>query len=241
MNELTFLDLAILHRIDEDTCIEKFGSKINTSFFETANLMGTMKIKKLIEFEQSIGGNSKVSIASKGKYVLEVAEKKSKEGLDNLDSAILESISKGESKLDALRGDINIRSEDLAFHLEKLYVQSYIDYYIRSSELYLTLTENGFNEIGSVKKKEKSKDIEETIDETEKPEEKYESKMQEEMPENESIQTKLTNIEESDEDMMTKRVRTKREHYWGKYKIYYFLAIILILIVLGLIYFFLMG
>ena len=165
----------------------------------------------------------------------------SKEGLDNLDSAILESISKGESKLDALRGDINIRSEDLAFHLEKLYVQSYIDYYIRSSELYLTLTENGFNEIGSVKKKEKSKDIEETIDETEKPEEKYESKMQEEMPENESIQTKLTNIEESDEDMMTKRVRTKREHYWGKYKIYYFLAIILILIVLGLIYFFLMG
>jgi len=106
MNELTFLDIAILHRIDEDTYIEKFGSRINTSFFETANLLGTMKIKGLIDFEQSIGGNSKVSLASKGKYILEVAEKKSKEQLDNLDSTILTAIAKGTSKLTELNEKI---------------------------------------------------------------------------------------------------------------------------------------
>lgn len=228
MNELTFLDIAILHRIDDDSYIEKFGSRINTSFFETANLMGTMKIKGLVDFEQSIGGNSKVNLASKGRYILEVAEKKSKEELDNLDNTILITVSKGISKLSELQEKINIRSEDLAFHLEKLYVQSYVDYYIRSSELFVTLTENGFNVIGIV-------DIYDIVQE-EKPKVKP-RELQEELPKNEEIQTKLIDLEE-DIDIKTKMAKSKREFYFKKYGIYYALGIILILIILGLIYFF---
>ncbi len=226
MNELTFLDLAVLHRVDNDTYIEKFGSRINTSFFETANLIGTMKIKGLVDFEQSIGGNSKVTLASKGKYVLEVAEKKSKEQLDNLDNTILLAISKGASKLEELQNKINIRSEDLAFHLEKLYVQSYIDYHIRSAEIFVSLTENGFNIVGTVDI------VEEEVKEESIP-------LQEEMPKRE-IQSKLSDIEEIDEteDVMSKRARTKREFYFKKYGLYYLLGIILILIILGLIYLF---
>ncbi|MCX6772534.1 MAG: hypothetical protein NTV88_02060 [Candidatus Micrarchaeota archaeon] len=45
MNELSFLDIAILRKIDAESSVEKFGSMINTSFFETANLLGTTKIK----------------------------------------------------------------------------------------------------------------------------------------------------------------------------------------------------
>jgi len=119
-----------------------------------------------------------------------------------------------------------LRSEDLAFHLEKLYVQSYIDYYIRSTELFVSLTENGFNVIGAV-----------DFTDLENKEEQRKENRQEKF-EKEEVQTKITEVIEPEEDLMKKRARTKREFYFKKYGLYYVLGIILILIILGLIYFF---
>ena len=76
MNELTFLDLVILKKIDANSSVENFGSLINTSFFETANLLGTVKIKGYVNIETSIGGISKVTITDAGMGILALAEKK---------------------------------------------------------------------------------------------------------------------------------------------------------------------
>ncbi|MFA5383011.1 MAG: hypothetical protein WC356_07625, partial [Candidatus Micrarchaeia archaeon] len=163
-------------------------------------------------------------------------DKKSKEELDNLDTAILESISSGKSKLNDLKEDINIRSEDLAFHLERLYTQAYIDYYIRSLEIYLTLTENGFNKIGRIKKETKVENKKETKVEDKKEDDIEETGMYEEMPKNREIQTKLTDVD--NEDINVKMVNSKRAYYLQKYWLYYILVILLVLIIAGLFYIF---
>ena len=79
MNELTFLDLVILQKVDGESSVEKFGSMINTSFFETANLLGTVKIKGYIDIESSVGGLSGVAITDAGQSLLAFAEHKAAE------------------------------------------------------------------------------------------------------------------------------------------------------------------
>lgn len=245
MNELTFLDLAILHRIDDKTYIEKFGSRINTSFFETANLMGTLKIKGLIDFEQSIGGNSKVSLSSKGKYILELAERKAKQELDELDKGILGKIAQGFSKPEDIKKELNIRSEDLAFHLEKIYTQGYIDYYLRSAEAFVNLTEKGYNKVGHLKKSKKPEKKKEkrttrkgtaaegTGNKGMSEETGIEIKGIEEGKREsaeEGVQTKITDVKE---DIGWKRRKSKISFYWNKYKWYYILLIIIIIASIG--------
>lgn len=151
MNELTFLDLAILRRIDENSTVERFGTTINTSFFETANLIGTLKVKGFINIEPSIGGISKVSLTEAGSGILRIADEKATLDTDALDNAILRTLATGVRDLDVLMSALNVKGSDLAYHLHGLYVKGLIDYDIRSARVSLSLTEKGFNKVGAVK------------------------------------------------------------------------------------------
>ncbi|MCX6771815.1 MAG: hypothetical protein NTX79_07205 [Candidatus Micrarchaeota archaeon] len=151
MNELTFLDLVILKKIDANSSVENFGSQINTSFFETANLLGTVKIKGYANIETSIGGISKVTITDAGMGILALAEKKAAEPVEPLDTALLHALAGGAKDPEALQSQLNIRSGDLAYHINKMAVQSFMDYDVRSSKVNLMLTEQGFNSTGGVK------------------------------------------------------------------------------------------
>ncbi len=151
MNELTFLDLVILKKVDPDSTVEKFGSLINTSFFETANLLGTIKIKGYINIESSVGGVSQVGLTDAGKSLLVFAEQKAKEPIEPLDNAILHSLAGGARELEALQNALNIRSGDLAYHINKLVGQGFMDFEVRSAKVYFVLTEMGFNATGGVR------------------------------------------------------------------------------------------
>jgi len=151
MNELTFLDLIILKKIDANSSVENFGSQINTSFFETANLLGTVKIKGYVNIETSIGGISKVTITDAGMGILTLAEKKAAEPIEPLDNALLHALAGGAKDPETLQSSLNIRSGDLAYHINKMAVQCFMDYEVRSSKVNLMLTEQGFNSTGGVK------------------------------------------------------------------------------------------
>lgn len=151
MDDLNYLDLIILKKIDADSTVEKFGTQINTSFFETANILGTLKVKGLIEIETSIGGASPVRLTDEGKETIEHASRKASEEIDGLDRAVLSSLGSGIRDLPTLAGAMNIRSKDLAFHLNKLKVSDYLDYDVRSGKIFLSLTEKGFNLTGGVR------------------------------------------------------------------------------------------
>jgi len=151
MDELSFLDLAILKKVDADSSVEKFGSLINTSFFETANLLGTIKIKGYINIESSVGGVSRVSLTEAGNNLLAAAKQRAEEPIDALDNAALQALAGGAKGLDSLAAKLNIRSSDLAFHLNKLVAQGFIDYEIRSAKVSFVLTEKGFNTAGGVR------------------------------------------------------------------------------------------
>jgi len=155
MNELNFLDLAILKKVDAEASVERFGSIINTSFFETANLLGTVKIKGYINIESSLGGISRVALTEAGSALLLVAEQRAKEPIEPLDNAILHALAGGAKDLDALQSKLNIRSGDLAFHINKLVAQSFMDYSVRSAKVEFVLTETGFNCVGGVRVQQK--------------------------------------------------------------------------------------
>lgn len=155
MNELNFLDLAVMKKIDAESSVEKFGSAINTSFFETANLLGTIKIKGYISIESSVGGISRVAITDAGASILAVAEQRSKEPIEPLDNAILHAVAGGTKDMEALRAALNIRSADLTFHLYKLIGQGFMDYEIRAAKVSFVLSEQGFNATGGVRMQQK--------------------------------------------------------------------------------------
>jgi hypothetical protein len=135
--------------------VEKFGSMINTSFFETANLLGTIKIKGYINIESSVGGISRVALTDAGSSLMQVAEQKSHDPLEPLDNAILHALAAGAKELDSIQRTLNIRGADLAYHINKLVTQGFMDYEVRSAKVYFVLTEQGFNSTGSVRVQQK--------------------------------------------------------------------------------------
>ena len=151
MNELNFLDIVILRKIDAESSVEKFGSMINTSFFETANLLGTVKIKGYINIESSVGGISRVTITDAGTSILTVADQRAAEPVEPLDNAILHAVAGGSRELDALQSALGIRSADLAYHINKMLAQGFMDFEVKSAKVYFVLTEMGFNATGGVR------------------------------------------------------------------------------------------
>jgi len=152
MEGVDFFDIVILEKIkaDPESSVEGFGQKINTSFFEAANILGTLKVKGLISFEQSIGGQSKLELSSQGTWTLNLAEEKKESHLSKLDDRIMYVISEGVSDLASLHKEVNVTTEDIALHLYKLVKKGYVEYYIRSGKLYVLLTEKGFSRVGSI-------------------------------------------------------------------------------------------
>jgi hypothetical protein len=155
VEELTFLDLVILQRIEPGTVMEKFGPKINSQFFESANILATLKQKGYIDFKTSHFGNSEVEVTQVGARMLEVADEKAKEAVDDLDLAILKKIVEGHKDPEEIKNELNIRSGDLAVHIHKLVKQDLVSYSIRNIKVSLSITEDGFKKVGAIVSREK--------------------------------------------------------------------------------------
>ena len=54
-DQLDFIDLIILEKLEKSSTLEGFGGQLNSSFFETAALLGNLQVKKLIEIKSAIG------------------------------------------------------------------------------------------------------------------------------------------------------------------------------------------
>jgi len=156
VEELTFTDLVILQRIEPGTVMEKFGPKINSQFFESANILATVKQKGYIDFKTSHFGNSEVEVTQVGARMLEVADEKAKEAVDELDLAILRKIVEGYKDPDEIKNGLNIRSGDLALRIHKLVKQDLVSYSIRNIKISLSITEDGFKKVGATPKMEKT-------------------------------------------------------------------------------------
>ena len=150
--DLTILDLVVLEKVEKDSVMDSFGGKLYSSFFDTASLMGTLQVKKLIQINSSIG-RSIVNRTEYGEHVLLSAQERADEPLDGLDHAILKAIASGARSFEAVRSELNIRSDDLSLHVFRIMKQGYSDYEVRNAKLSLNLTENGFKLTGFVPKK----------------------------------------------------------------------------------------
>ncbi|HII53660.1 hypothetical protein COX84_01165 [Candidatus Micrarchaeota archaeon CG_4_10_14_0_2_um_filter_49_7] len=152
MSEITYLDIVLLRKIarDPEPAIERFGSRINTSFFEAANMLGTLKVKGYVDLNPTIGGMSKITLNDDGRYVLSTCEDKAKEPLDLLDDAILRSLASGIRTIDTLALRLNVTDRDLAYHLSKLELTGFVSSEVSAGKLTVQLTEKGFNRMGSV-------------------------------------------------------------------------------------------
>jgi len=148
VEELTFTDLAVLERIDETTVVEKFGTKINSSFFDAANILGTLKQKGLIDFRSQFPGPSEVFLTDKGKMVLAMAKEKGAQEVDRLDEIILSTIANGYKDPKRIEEKLNVRSSDLAYHLGRVTAQNFASYSFRSGKVEFSLTDEGFKRAG---------------------------------------------------------------------------------------------
>ncbi len=142
--DVDFVDLTALKKIQPDTVVEKFGSSINSSFFDASNVLGTLKIKGLVDFTSSIGGQNTITITDEGKKVMDEASSRAMEPIDNLDNSILLQLASGKKSLKELIAALNLRAKDLSLRLYKLEEQQFIKSDFRNGSLEIVLTEKGF-------------------------------------------------------------------------------------------------
>jgi predicted transcriptional regulator len=154
MEETTFLDMAVLQRIDAESTVERFGTKINSSFFDAANILGGLKLKGLVSIESKFPGPSSVALTPAGSELLKQADERSAADIDTLDLAILSKVAEGAAEEAAIAGALNIRSQDLAFHIYKLAKKALLGYQLRGGKTFFSLTEEGFKQVGYRPKKE---------------------------------------------------------------------------------------
>lgn len=143
-DDINFLDIACLMKISDDTTLERFGSAINASIFDASNIAGTLKQKDLIDFTSIFPGPNSIAVTEKGKAVLSEAEQRAATPFDNLDKSILYQISSGKSVPKDIQSAINLNSRDLAMRLYKLSKQSFLTYELKSGQVEILLTEQGF-------------------------------------------------------------------------------------------------
>jgi hypothetical protein len=146
-DEINFIDLAALMKIGPDTTAEKFGSLINSSYFDGANLLGVLYQKRLVSLSTSFPGPNPVTVTDNGKALISEAESRSKEEFDHLDMALLTQLANGKRSLTDLSGVVNVRPKDLAMHLYKMIKNNYASYDFRSGTVDLMLTEKGFQQV----------------------------------------------------------------------------------------------
>ena len=143
-DDITFLDIACLMKISDDTTLERFGSAINASIFDASNIAGTLKQKDMIDFTSIFPGPNSIAVTEKGKAVLSEAEQRAATPFDNLDKSILSQISSGKSAPKDIQSSISLNSRDLAMRLYKLSKQNFLTYELKSGQVEILLTEQGF-------------------------------------------------------------------------------------------------
>ncbi len=144
IDNITFVDLISLIKITPDATVEKFGSMINSSFFDASNILGTLKQKGLVDFVTAFPTQSALTVTEEGKKLIAEVEAKATTTFDTLDLSILTQLSGGKRNLPDLMSAMNITGKDLAFHLYKLSIQQYLSYELRNGNITLLLTEKGF-------------------------------------------------------------------------------------------------
>lgn len=142
--EPNFLDLVCVLNITGDTTIERFGSLINASTFDGANIAGTLKQKGLIDFTSFYPGPNTMKITDQAKALISEADTKATTPFDPLDESILVQISGGKKLPSEVQSSLNIRPKDLALHLYKVSKQGLITYELKTGNVSLALTEQGF-------------------------------------------------------------------------------------------------
>ncbi len=234
--DIGFLDVVLISRIDNDTTLENFGGRVNTTYFEAANLMGTLKVKGLVTFEQSVGGQSPVKITDKAKRILGLMNEKSEEQFTDLDTAILRAIASGANNSQKIEEAVNVASFDVALHINKLYVQAFLDYTIRNSVITIRLTEKGFGRVKGVRivtTKNKKDDDKKEI-ETEHNDDDYSNS--DNVDDSGLPPQTPSEIKVGKDEIKSKMLMSKLEFYIGKY---WWVFVLIPLLIIILIVFFL--
>jgi hypothetical protein len=163
IDEINFIDLACLLKITPDTVLEKFGSLINSSFFDASNLAGTLKQKGLIDFTSDYPGPNGIVITEAGNALIAEANAKAPEPFDGLDQAVLDQMSGGKRSPDELGATLNLRPRDLAMRVYKLNKQGYVIYDLRNGIAEVMLTEAGFLKVKSQPQQGASADAQQAV------------------------------------------------------------------------------
>ncbi len=142
-DEPNFLDLVSLSKITPDLVVEKFGGRINSSFFDGSNILGTLRLKGLIDFTANFPGQSVITITDQGKQLLKEANEKAALPFDSVDLAILQQLQAGKRSYLDIGNAVNLRPKDLAMHLYKMGIQQFAAYDIKNGVLDVMLTEKG--------------------------------------------------------------------------------------------------
>jgi len=184
--------LVALSKITPGTTVEKFGSLINASYFDGANIAGTLKTKGAIDFKVSYPAESEIIITEEGKKILEIAEQKAKESFDKLDFEIIQKILQGSRKPEDIEKALNINQQDIALHLYKLAKQNLISYTLKGGDVSVSLTEQGFKKAseGIVEEKKEG----EKKEEIQQPQQQVQEKVEEKKEEKESLPLKLIGL-----------------------------------------------
>ncbi len=143
-DEPTFIDLYALTKITPESVVERFGSTINSSFFDASNILGGLKIKGLIDFTTLFGSQNAITLTDQGKALIDEANKRAADPMDALDMSILTQLSGGKRSPTDLSGSLNVNQKDLAMRLYKLQTQEFLSSDFRNGTLGLMLTEKGF-------------------------------------------------------------------------------------------------
>ncbi len=147
--EPNFVDLACLIKITPEAILDKFGGQINASFFEAANIAGTMKQKGLVEFKSSYPGPNTITVTDLGKELIAEAESKSMEPMDVLDNNILNQLSGGKREPKEMSNSLNLRPKDLALRIYKLNKTGLLVYELKNGLAEISLTEAGYLKVKS--------------------------------------------------------------------------------------------
>ena len=184
--------MVALSKITPGTTVEKFGSLINASYFDGANIAGTLKTKGAIDFKVSYPAESEIIITEEGKKILEIAEQKAKESFDKLDFEIIQKILQGSRKPEDIEKALNINQQDIALHLYKLAKQNLISYTLKGGDVSVSLTEQGFKKAseGIVEEKKEG----EKKEEIQQPQQQVQEKVEEKKEEKESLPLKLIGL-----------------------------------------------
>lgn len=238
--DIDFFELVIIQRIEgkkDNTYIEKLAPEISTSFFEVANRIGSLKIKGYVDLKPSLG-MSEVILTPAARDVLIAANKKAEEkNTDIVDREILKNISNGFNELSQIQEKMKIKGLDLALHLHKLYVNSFIDYSVSNNTAKFLLTEKGFTKAHNEKKtaaessQAPQKEQQKETSAEEKP--KDQGNVPDSETSSEDVKTIMETPEKKEEGI--KQYDSKMHYLLEKYKWQILVTLVLLMAILGVI------